>query len=131
MAKADQVVTWPVNANVAPASVRKESHVMTQVAAAFEANCDLAVTGNGGGIETGYQVDFYVQFTNTSGVFEALPRTSRMQLLGSIIVDVTTFELRLPARVFEHMPTEYKIVALSNAVTDTVTVDVIVRTDSP
>jgi len=131
MAKANQIVTWPINANVAPASVRKESEVMPQVATAYEANCDLAVIGNGGGIETGYQVDFYAQYTNAPGVYEASPLIGRMELLGSIVVDVTTFPLRLPARLFEHIPAEYKIIALSSAVTDTVTVDVIVRTDSP
>ena len=131
MAKANQTVTWPVNANVAPGSVRKESDVMSQVAAAYEAVCDLAVTGNGAGSETGYQVDFYAQFTNTPGVFEVSASTSRLRLLGSIVVDVTTFPLILPAGDFEHMPTEYKIVVLSSAVTDTVTVDVTVRADSP
>lgn len=130
MAKANQTVTWPTNSDVAPGA-RKESDVMTQVAAAYEAECDLAVTGNGAGAETGYRVDFYTQYTNSSGVFEATPPTSRMHLLASIVVDVTTFPLRKTALFFRHMPAEYKIVALSNAVTDTVSVEAIVRTDAP
>lgn len=131
MAKTNQTVTWTGGATVAPASVRTESDVMTQVATAYEANCDLAITGNGSGSETGYQVDFYAQYTDSTGVFETTPPVSRLSLLGSIVVDVTTFPLRITARHFEHLPLEYKIVAFSSATTDTVTVDVVVRTDAP
>jgi len=131
MAKSNQLVTWPVNSDVGPGA-RKESDVMTQVATAFDGAADLSVTAVSGA-ETGYQVDFYAQTRNViTDAFETAPPTSRMIFLGSITVDVVTMPLRQnKPRPFPHLATEYKIVAISSAATDTATIAANVRTDSP
>ncbi len=128
MPKTNQQVTWASAASttIGPGA-RAESDVMAMDAAAWDAAVELRVTGNGSGAETGYQVEFYAVYANAAGVFENTPPKSRMQPLGAVTIDVTTFPLILPARHLQPVPAEYKIVAISGAATDTVTVEAVAR----